>query len=480
MGTLDELLAGAAAADGMRRIEFRDAIAEFGDEAIAAVEPWLSDPRLARFALLTIERIGAEPRFASSARASLQRGRATCAESARAQLDAALARLGRAGLTSFARVRPAAQFGFASVVPVPPVLEGLVEQWRASGSPPQPPIPWPRGLWLTDLPDQSDLLCDLPTLLERAAIRSFCADASTGTRSAERALVAVMVWGQGNRGYGRFRTSRILSAAHASERLCSVARTLAADGPLAAYRRLADPADCGIANLGAAFGTKYLYFCQPSGQETTALILDKNLADWLLVNAGLHVRSQPWSEPRYAAYLRQMHAWAAELACAPDEVELCIFQAMANESGGQWSTGRADGEAKAVKSRVGRPWARREMPTNNVPSATELQFDQAMLDIYSLAGRETGYWAGYFLRSVRQDGGLQAARKLLWKSGTSEGFERLKAEGRLDLSMEALMLRPEFRELFSAEELAQASDRLAAHGYSGSGLPPDRTEGQHG
>jgi hypothetical protein len=31
--------------------------------------------------------------------------------------------------------------------------------------------------------------------------------------------------------------------------------------------------------------------------------------------------------------------------------------------------------------------------------------------------------------------------------------------------MEAVMLRPEFRELFSVEEAARASERLAAHGF---------------
>jgi hypothetical protein len=108
---------------------------------------------------------------------------------------------------------------------------------------------------------------------------------------------------------------------------------------------------------------------------------------------------------------------------------------------------------------------RQLVSTRPVSSALEGQFDQAMLDIYSLAGLATGYWAGYFLRSVRKDGGLVAARKLLWKNGTSAGFERLKAEGRLDLSMEALMLKPEFRELFTEEELARAGDRLAEHGY---------------
>jgi 5-methylcytosine-specific restriction enzyme A len=105
------------------------------------------------------------------------------------------------------------------------------------------------------------------------------------------------------------------------------------------------------------------------------------------------------------------------------------------------------------------------MDTGRTPSASEARFHQAMIDIYSLAGRATGYWANYFLRSVRKDGGLNTARKLLWKSGTSAGFERLQAEHRLDLSMEALMLKPEFRGLFSEVELAMASERLLAHGY---------------
>lgn len=217
VGALDQLLTGAAAADGMTRIEFRDRIAAFGEFAIRQLEPWLNDARLARFAVLTIEAAAAQPGAADAARASLKRGRAGCPEWVSGDIHAALARLGRPVRSS-------------SLAPASPPFHQLVSEWPGS-------------------------------------------------------------------------------------------------------------------------------------------------------------------------------------------------------------------------------------------SAVEAAFDQAMLDIYSLAGRATGYWAGYFLRSVRKDGGPEAARKLLWKSGTSAGFERLKEEGRLDLSMEALMLRPEFRELFSAEERARASERLAAHGY---------------
>lgn len=91
-----------------------------------------------------------------------------------------------------------------------------------------------------------------------------------------------------------------------------------------------------------------------------------------------------------------------------------------------------------------------------------------MLDIYWLAGRATGYWAGYFLRTVRDLTGLVAARHLLAEDGVSSGFDRLRKENRLDLSMEALVLRPEFRPLFTPEELDKARLRLDQYGFKAS------------
>lgn len=462
--TIDELLAAAAAADGMTRIQYRDAIAEHGEAAIRGVEPWLCDERLAFFAVRVIERAAIEPGTVTLARATLRRARKGCGESARDDIDQALGRLDRLARGPSAVARPMTAGAPGILVPPPAALEQLVSRWREDGSPAQPAIPWPRDVWLADLPEHAGLLRRLPPLLDRAAIREVCADAATDALSAQSALIAVMAWGQGNVGYGRYRTREMLSTPHAPERLLSAVKTLAAEGPLAAYRCLAAKGDCGLDGLGAAFGTKFLFFCQPPGQAPTALILDKLLSDWLLDNAGLDFKSQSWSAPRFAAYLRQMHAWARELECAPYELETCIFRAKANESGGQWSSG-----PKSARSWSGDPRPRTRPPA--VPkspgdvSMLELQFDQAMLDIYELAGRQTGYWAVYFLRSVRKDGALQAARKFLWKDGTSEGFERLKAEHRLDLSMEALMLRPEFQELFTAAELARAAERLSAHGY---------------
>ena len=99
-----------------------------------------------------------------------------------------------------------------------------------------------------------------------------------------------------------------------------------------------------------------------------------------------------------------------------------------------------------------------------------------MLDVFRLAGEATrrtrsdgtvarGYWASYFLRGVRNHGGPDYAHQLLRKEGTTDGFQRLKEEGRLDLTMEALVLKPEYAELFTDDERRVAAHRLAEAGY---------------
>jgi hypothetical protein len=99
-----------------------------------------------------------------------------------------------------------------------------------------------------------------------------------------------------------------------------------------------------------------------------------------------------------------------------------------------------------------------------------------MLAIFTLAGEATrkqapdgstirGYWASYFLRGVRNHGGPAYAHQLLRAEGTSDGFQRLTDEHRLDLTVEALVLRPDYASLFSDEERTIAAHRLARAGY---------------
>src|SRR6266403_753051 len=43
----------------------------------------------------------------------------------------------------------------------------------------------------------------------------------------------------------------------------------------------------------------------------------------------------------------------------------------------------------------------------------EDEFNRAMEEVYYRAGREAGYWANYFIRDLRQKGGLATAKSLL-------------------------------------------------------------------
>ena len=97
-------------------------------------------------------------------------------------------------------------------------------------------------------------------------------------------------------------------------------------------------------------------------------------------------------------------------------------------------------------------------------SDLEYELHNEMLHMYKLAGKETGYWGRYFLRSVRNNGGLETARKIIAKRNNSQneqkGFQSLIEAGRPDLSLEALILNPKYATLFNEEELKEARRRL--------------------
>ena len=94
-------------------------------------------------------------------------------------------------------------------------------------------------------------------------------------------------------------------------------------------------------------------------------------------------------------------------------------------------------------------------------SDLERRFEAAMFEIYERAGNELGYWATRYLQLLRRLGGLATARRLLAARTTSDGYARLREERRLDLTVEAHVLRPEFQPLFSPRELERARSRLA-------------------
>jgi hypothetical protein len=95
--------------------------------------------------------------------------------------------------------------------------------------------------------------------------------------------------------------------------------------------------------------------------------------------------------------------------------------------------------------------------------ATDLEgrFHEAMLGVYDRIRDECGYPARRFLQMVKRRGGVDAARRLLRRRGISPGLAVLAKCGRLDISAEQLVLDPAWRMLFTEEEKALASAKLA-------------------
>jgi len=93
-------------------------------------------------------------------------------------------------------------------------------------------------------------------------------------------------------------------------------------------------------------------------------------------------------------------------------------------------------------------------------------FHAAMIEVYVRAKAEAGYTASRFLTMVTDQGGYQAARTLLHASSVSDGYTALWELKRLDLTVEAVILKPEWHDLFSEEERNIARERLTQYGYN--------------
>ncbi|MCF6113386.1 hypothetical protein [Mesorhizobium muleiense] len=92
-------------------------------------------------------------------------------------------------------------------------------------------------------------------------------------------------------------------------------------------------------------------------------------------------------------------------------------------------------------------------------------FDQAMFRIYETAKSEAGYTASVFLGMLGRQGGVLTAKQLINGTKPSDGYTALYERGRLDLTVEALVVEnKKWHSLFSAEELARAKKRLQDYG----------------
>lgn len=98
-------------------------------------------------------------------------------------------------------------------------------------------------------------------------------------------------------------------------------------------------------------------------------------------------------------------------------------------------------------------------------SALTQQFHQAMLRLAQLEWERCRIRAPRYLQMVTEKGGLATAKQLLASQDPAMGFTRLWECGCLDITVEALVLKPRHRALFSSQELDAARTRLRELGY---------------
>ncbi|NEU30143.1 hypothetical protein GN156_05030 [bacterium LRH843] len=92
------------------------------------------------------------------------------------------------------------------------------------------------------------------------------------------------------------------------------------------------------------------------------------------------------------------------------------------------------------------------------------QFHSEMILIYKEA-KTMGYNPTKFMQMVANEGSLSTAKKLINSKNLSDGFMNLRELGRLDLTVEALVIKEKYAELFTEEEIVIAKERLDDMGY---------------
>jgi hypothetical protein len=95
----------------------------------------------------------------------------------------------------------------------------------------------------------------------------------------------------------------------------------------------------------------------------------------------------------------------------------------------------------------------------------ERRFHAAMVAAVEASRREAGYNPTYFARMLAGYGGVGAARRILADPEMKSGFTTLYLADRLDLTVEAHVIKPEFAPLFTEEEIERAKAVLKEHHY---------------
>ena len=204
-------------------------------------------------------------------------------------------------------------------------LVTLVQKWEACGSPAQEGFDWTpsKHNWEKAFPIHSKFFSDLPSEIDRVAVRKICESAKY---SILEKFLSVMVWGYGDRGYGPYRVTQMLNQENAEEILTQADEICRKGEPKVAYDLFKQNR---IRILGPSYASKFITFCTP--RQIGAPIFDSLIAMWIEEFAkkdflGVPTSSENWNLKTYSKYWDWVKQHSDELGYFPDEIELVLFR----------------------------------------------------------------------------------------------------------------------------------------------------------
>ena len=96
--------------------------------------------------------------------------------------------------------------------------------------------------------------------------------------------------------------------------------------------------------------------------------------------------------------------------------------------------------------------------------AFEEELRKDMINIYNTAKKEINYKPGHLLNMISNLGAYETAIRIVTKQNVTSGFDRFWESGRLDLSVEALLIR-KYSQLFSKDVIEICKKSLAEYKY---------------
>ena len=200
-----------------------------------------------------------------------------------------------------------------------------VQEWKILGKPRQGGIDWNLASWVKEFPEHKEFLTDLKKnnlgLLDRNTVHRVVGSCLAES-DLEQAFLVVMIWGFGFRGYGRFRSNKIIEGKAFESSLEKTVDALNKGDVISAYKHLIENGPDG---LGCAFGSKFLYFASSKKMENYPLIID-SLIGTAINNAGLaRISVQSLKADKYFDLIKKFHEAAVFYDIQPDELEELLF-----------------------------------------------------------------------------------------------------------------------------------------------------------